>query len=57
LISIGVPIIAGIVDRQVNSKWILLIAFQAALEAPRVLSLNSSKHFSGPYGVCLFTKM
>ncbi|KAL9382994.1 hypothetical protein Peur_023317 [Populus x canadensis] len=30
---------------------------KAALEAPRVLSLNSSKHFSGPYGVCLFTKM
>lgn len=23
---------------------------QAALEAPRVLNLNSSKHFSGPYG-------
>ncbi|KAK4285050.1 hypothetical protein QN277_001796 [Acacia crassicarpa] len=24
--------------------------FQAALEAPRVLNLNSSKYFSGPYG-------
>jgi hypothetical protein len=27
--------------------------FQAALEAPRVLNLNSSKYFSGPYGVAL----
>jgi len=31
----------------------LLDNFQAALEAPRVLNLNSSKYFSGPYGVAL----
>lgn len=27
------------------------MSLQAALEAPRVLNLNSSKYFSGPYGM------
>jgi len=28
--------------------------FQAALEAPRVLNLNSNEYFSGPYGMALW---
>jgi len=32
----------------------MLSNFQAALEAPRVLNLNSSKYFSGPYGMALW---
>ena len=28
--------------------------FQAALEAPRVLNMNSNKYFSGPYGMGLY---
>lgn len=31
--------------------------FQAALEAPRVLNLNSSKYFSGPYGIFLLLEV
>lgn len=29
------------------------VFFQAALEAPRVLNLNSNKNFSGPYGTMM----
>ena len=29
----------------------ILVALQAALEAPRVLNLNNSEHYSGPYGM------
>ncbi|XP_043687732.1 granule-bound starch synthase 1, chloroplastic/amyloplastic-like [Telopea speciosissima] len=36
-------------DYQDNQLRFSLLC-QAALEAPRVLNLNSSKHFSGPYG-------
>ncbi|KAL3499140.1 hypothetical protein ACH5RR_038233 [Cinchona calisaya] len=38
-------------DYQDNQLRFSLLC-QAALEAPRVLSLNNSKYFSGPYGTC-----
>ena len=44
--------ISDLIDSDLNLIWIFE-NFQAALEAPRVLNLNSNKYFSGPYGMDL----